>query len=602
MPILQGLITGTLGYDLKKEFFSNSFMFREVETYNYEIYSVDFLNSTAQQIQNQIQAQFSQVYSGDIRVKVFNTQNTFQFPSDSIKAAKYNVSVEIKKPVVNLSGQFPELTGNFYSGIDYNFWTNYGQYILDFKEDFGFSTKDNGNREFSHNIGFGLQTGWSGDNSVTGRKIYAQNIASGIFGNDQNTPYGLSTMVKEITGLGNNTVFRNYYNESYDLLRNVYTFSRKREELPFSDTNIVFNLSNSLNLNSEGMIEVSEKASTLGKIDYNLAKNNLETYYANSYSRCSSFYNSFYNMSVILQDGQYSGNGLNNSNLLPLINTPIKLVKFYDTNSMAANYDVTYTNNPTFSGDGTVTSQTIQFDINPYNLVEATHTFDYTLNRIINNSGYYTTLFANTTGSSKATVSNYYSTYFAGSNNAYNSFPNLNLTKVNAEFPNIKTRTSVKFTYSNNPTYFVNINGITFNVIDSNVEIKKPTDIVNEYKIVNRPTNKSILSYAYQSEKGEISINVKATLGKQHNVFSPDGVGSFGILVDNGLSGYTLLALLQALYKYAGQIFLNQFNYPIVAFNWFISDSKYSFNSDGGLTVQLNYCYTLKKRNAANYP
>jgi uncharacterized protein YdhG (YjbR/CyaY superfamily) len=201
-----------------------------------------------------------------------------------------------------------------------------------------------------------------------------------------------------------------------------------------------------------------------------------------------------------------------------------------------------------------------------------------------------------------STIQNYYSTYFAGANNAYNLYPNLNLIKTAASFPNIKTKASVKFTYSNNPTYFVNINGIIFNVIDATVDVKKPTDIVNEYKIVNRPTNKSILSYGYQSEKGEITINVKASLGKQHNAFAPDGIGSFLNLVDTSSSGYTLLALLLALYKYAGTIFLQQFNYPTTAFNWFISDSKYSFDSDGGLTVQLNYFYTLKKRNYTNYP
>lgn len=587
-------ITGTLGYSLKRDFLANAIAFREVETFNYEIYSVDFAGMSANTIQNQIKNQFSSVYSGDIHVSVFDTQNSYTYPSDSIRASKFNVVVEIKKPVSNLSTLFPELNGNYYQGLDSNFWTNNGQYLLDFKESFTFATNTNGNKEFNHDISFGLQTGWAGSNTVSGRRAFSQNIASGIFSNDKNTTFGLYTMVGDVASIADSGQFRNYYNESYDLIRNVYGFSRKRELLPFSDTNIIFNLTNSINMNENGMIDVSEKATTQGKIDFSLAKSSLDSYFASSYSRCQNVYNEFYNTGVILGDSIYSSGGLMYPTLLPLINTPIKTVKFYDSRSLSANYDVSYTNNPTYSGDGTITSQNIEFNIDTFNKVEATHSFEFGVNRVMHDASYFSTLMNSVTGSSPSTISNYYSSAPFTSVKAI--YPNINLIKSSATFPNIKTKSSVKFLYSNNPSYFLTVNGFSFRIFDYTVEETKPVDIVQEYKVINRPTKKSVLSYAYQTEKGQITINFKISLGKDTSQFYPDYVGNFDS------NNANLQTAMQAIYKFGGQLFLTKFNYPIVALNWFISDSRYNFDSDGNLTVQLNYTYTLKKRPAPNYP
>ena len=232
MATLQGLVTGTLAYSLKREFLGSAVALRDVETYDYEIFSVDFSGLSANQIQTQIKNQFYQIYSGDVKVNVFNTQNSYQFPSDSIRSTKYNVSVELKKPVQNLSSMMPELNSGYYSGIDSSFWFSYGQYLLDFKEEFGFATNSNGNREFNHQVSFGLQTGLPNTDSQTGRKSNAQNIASGIFANDKNTTFGISTLSGIVSSIADNTVYRNYYSESYDLFKNSYSFSRKREMLP----------------------------------------------------------------------------------------------------------------------------------------------------------------------------------------------------------------------------------------------------------------------------------------------------------------------------------------------------------------------------------
>lgn len=606
MSILQGLVTGTLGYEQKKEFLSNSFMFRTVETFNYEIYSVDFSGMSQNQIQNQIKNQFSQIYSGDIQVKVFSTAHAFQYPTDSIRAAKYNVSVEAKQSLsqTTLAAQFPELESGNYKGIDSTFWSNYGKYILDFKEDFSFSTTSNGTKEFGHNLSFGLQTGWVGGSTANGRKVYAQSIASGIFGNDKNIKetngnFGIVTMIGEITGLGDSGLFRNYYSESYDLLKNSYSFARRRETRPYSSGGSVYNLNHSINLNEDGTIDISEKAEANAKIDFSLVKRDLELFSGGAYSRCRDIYNQFYdfnnntnNAKIILSDSQYSSSLP--VTLLPLINTPTKINKNYDVNQLLASYDISYTNNPTYSSDSTVTSQTFEFSVGEYGTVDAIHSFDYIVNRVVNSSGYYTTLFANTTGQSPVYASQYYLSNYAKIKALY---PNLNLIKATVDWPNIKTKATAKLYYSNNPTYFQTTNGVAFKVLDYKVDKKLPPDIINEYKIINRPNHKSILSYGYQSEKGEISISIRASVGKNSSQFYPDGVGGFSLL--NG--SLSLSDYLQALYKFGGQVFLAQFNFPTVAFNWFISDSRYTLDSEGEINVTLNYTYTLKKRYYENY-
>jgi hypothetical protein len=200
----------------------------------------------------------------------------------------------------------------------------------------------------------------------------------------------------------------------------------------------------------------------------------------------------------------------------------------------------------------------------------------------------------NTTGSSPSAVMNYYQTNFS---NIYNTFPAMNMIKNNFTWPNIKTKGSAKFEYSNSPKYFVNVNGLLFNMLDYTVVNSKPVDIVNEYKIVNRPTKSSLMSYAYQSEKGTITIDMKTLIGKQSTQFSPDGVGNFATI-----NGTTLGPYVMALYLFGGQVFMKQFGFPTVAFNWFISDSNYSFDSHGALNLSLEYTYTLKKRLASDFP
>lgn len=592
MPQLHGLIQGTLGYDLKKDFLANAIYYREVETFDYQIYAVDFLNKSPSDIQGQIKNEFSANYSGDVNVKVFNVPGSYQYPNDSLRAAKYNVSIEriTNLSEENLSFQNPELNTDKYEGLDVEFFANYANRLLDFKEDFSFATKENGNREFVHNISFGVRS-LGKDNSDT--RETAKGIAQDIFNKDKLTPYGLATMQGEVENLANGERFKNYFFESYDLQKHKYSFGRRREEFPLDSPNTTSNYTHILNMTENGIIEVSEKGSFIGNKSFFESKTAMESSLDGSFNRCNEFYQKFYNKNILGQDSQYAAANFNQ----PLIDTPVKKIQNNNSNRMAADYEVTYTNDPRFSGNGTMTSQNINFRINEFDQVEVTQTFDYTINRIINNEGYITNLLANTTANKEQIIGDYYALYYPG---IKSKFPKINLLKSSFSAPNIKTKYSASFSYSNSLIYFITLNGVEFRMLDYTVENKTPNDIINEYKVINRQNKESVLSYGYQTEKGQILIKINARVGKNSRCFYPKEVGSFEAVGPDG--NYSLAVCLTALYKFGGSVFLKQFDFPTQAFNWFISDANYSIDSEGALSVELNYVYTLKKRNGPNHP
>ena len=591
--MLSGLVTGTLGYSLKREFLANAIALRDVEVYNYDFYSVDAANQNASTIQALITKQFTGLYSGDINVSVFNTDHTQSFNSDSLRAARFHVTIEVRKPIYNLASMQSELSTPYYSGLDAAFFTGNGPYLTEFKESFSFATNTNGNREFAHDISFGLRTGWgSGGATSTGRKAFAQGIASGIFASDKNTTFGIATMSGIVSTLADTGNTRNYFSEAYDLMKNTYSFSKRRELLPFDASSGVVNLNNSFNMNADGTIDVSEKGYIQGKIDFSQTKAALESYLSSSFTRCSGVYSQFYTSGISLQDNQYSG--LSWNSLLPLINTPMKTVKTFDARGISAGYDVSYTNNPTVTGNYATITQLVEFEIDLYDRLDASHTFDFVVNRVQNNSGYFTTLMNAVTGSSPAYMKNYYSGYYPEIAAKYDEF---NLIKTTATWPNIKTKSSVRLSYSNNPSFFITYDGMFFRILDYSIDDRRPVDVVNEYKVVNRPTKMSVLNYGYQTEKGEVVVNMKISLGKQSSVFYPDGKGTFGVY-----EGYPISRWLQSIYKFGGELLMQQFNYPTTSLNWFLSDSKFNTDGEGNMTVQINYVYTLKKRLASNYP
>lgn len=553
-----GIMTGLLGYSLKKEMLGDSLFYRETATFTYEIYSIASPINPLQ-IQSGIQNEFRAKYSGDINVRVFNQPSDYSFPNDSLRASKFNVEVQVRSVPASLSTWSSELNSSSgYRGLNEAFFVGSGKDLNDFKEDFSFETSENGVQSFGHNLSFGLRTG---------TKQAAASIATSIFSGDRDNSFGISNMIGSIGVIADSGTYQNYYTESYDVIRNQYSFSRKRDILPSGVSNYLFNTTHILELADDGIVRVSEKGHVQGKMSFLQAQQGGDSLLGNSYARCSGFYGIYSPLSTNLSSS------LNNS---PLINTPLKTVRMNNRMSMTSDYEVMYTNNPLYNANAYMQEETMEVSDLDLGIVDLKHSIEFSINR--RNS---TTNLSNLIDAAVIASPSRASGYFTPA-----VWP-LKQIKKNITWPNRKTKTAkVMVEYSNNPKYFFTINGVSYRVLDYKINRTEPVDIITEYKVINRPTKLSVINYAFQTEKGEIQIVIDASIGRKSDEFAT-GVG-----FRTDLGGY-----IANLYNFAINLFFDDFNGQLpLAFTYYLKDVKYSYGSDTGvLQMTLVFSYSLKK-------
>lgn len=556
MAVTSGLITGLVGFSLKKEMMGDAIFFRETSTFSYEIYSTDFSGIHPQTIQNNIFNEFKAKYSGDINVKVFSQPADYLFPNDSIRVAKFLVDVQVKS-VPNIGTWQPDLgTGqSYYKGLDSSFFQNSGKQLLDFKEDFSFETADNGVQTFLHNLSFGL---------LTGSKPLAIAIASGIYANDKDTTFGISNMVGGISTIADSSLYRNFYAETYDTIRNVYSFQRKRDILSSGASTYVYNLVHVLDVKEDGIMDVTEKGIVKGKLTYLQAQQGADSLISTAYGRANSFYGTYSSLA----------NNFSTAVSLSLVNLPVKVTRVLNRQAIAVDYEVSYTNSPLFISNGSMIEEVIDINELAIGLVSVKHTIDFSINKRTSSTDF-STLISSSIVDSPTKVSGYYTP----------SLWPIKHIKKEIVWPNRKPKGArVIMEYSNNPKYFVTINGTSFRSLEYKITNTLPVDIVTEYKVINRPTKLSVLNYAYQTEKGQISIAIDAGIGRNPDEF----ITSFRTDIGN---------MISVLYTYATQLFFNEFRGTIpLAFTYFLQDVKYTYNSDSGvLQLTVVFTYSLKK-------
>jgi hypothetical protein len=553
MPILrQGINTGLLGYSLRKEFLGESLYLREIQTFSYEIFALDMASGKSENIERNIYNEFRNKYSGDIFVKSFEIPSEYNFPNDHIHVGKFRVAVEVRNSGSSLN---TDLTGSYYSGLNSTFWSSYGRVLDDFKEEFTFETQDNGNEVFGHDINFSL---------LTGNRATAVSIASGIFAQDRNTNFGIATMVGIGAQIADTNNYQDFYTEVYDEIRQAYRFNKRREIFPFSGTLGGYALSHVMDFKEDGTFDVLERGNVQGKLTFSQAQQTTETLITGAYNRCNSFYTTY--------------NSLATSSPYALITLPVKLTKNYNRQSFSSDYEVLYTTNPTFNANGVSIDELFDFEANEINIATFKHNLNFSANRRVATTDF-ATLINNAVGYSPTRANNYYATLGA----LYSPTKPLKQIRQDMSWPNRTNKASASFEYSNHPRYFTTINGVTFYFVDYKVQNVKPVDIINEYKIINRPSKSSVINYAYQTEKGQIVVTLDGSLGRNANEF-----------MTGFRSGYS--ASLLALYKFGIQVFMEQFFNTIpTSFTYFLADLKYSLNQDGILNVMLTFSYTLKK-------
>lgn len=563
MPVtLNGVTTGLLGYTLRKELLGEGLVYREVEVYDYELYATPSNLGTGisgyYEIEAHIKNHFSNV-SGDINVKVLDSPSDYSMPNDHLRVGKFNVQVEVKRAADYLGNANPEISGNYFKGLDANFFNNYSTIVNNFTEEFVLETEENGGKIFNHSFSFTLQSG--GKNKAT-------EIASGLFQQDKDNAFGITSLVD--IGIANTGTHVNYYTETYDLVRNTFSFNKKREVLPISGSTYTYNLNHSVDFKSDGIIDVTERANIQGRLSFEQAKAGFNSLHPSAFNRCNSIYNTYKNFVAGTTVGE------------SLISFAMASSRTLNKPAMNIDYDVTYTNNPNIiaSNSGSL-EKILEVEINENRQVTINHTYNFLFlhNPVSQNLDvvYIPQLIAAQT-TSPVEVSNFYN-----SSVFYNpSWPTMNMVRMSATTPNRRKNFNTSFTYTNNPIYFITIDSVTYRMLEYKINNNKPIDIINEYKIINRPNKSSILNYAYQTEKGSKNISLTAKLERVGNTISSPRND-----LDDNINSLYLFAIQKVMEDFIGS--------SMLALTYYLSDVKYRVNSDNELGIDLTITYVTKK-------
>lgn len=567
--LLNSMQTGMLQYSKKKNFLGPGFTFSEFETFLIDCFVTDFNNYSPTLLQNEIQNTFSNLYSGNVYVRTFQIPGGYNDPkNDGIRTARFQVQIENRLPIVNLSAIQPELTGNNYAGINSNFWSSYGPNFNSFTENYDYSKKDDGMLSTEHSISFSVLTG--SYSLATGIASYIYN--ADISGASSNAFYtNLSSTIITPNSLIDTNKTRQYYTESYDLIKNNYAFTKHTDYPPLlseNNYNVNKNVKNTIILSEDGITTVSEEGKIKAYLDFNQAILEFSTTQSNNdiFNRCNNFYNNFSSLANIT-------NGVLN-------NWTIKNEVVYNKPGLMLDYNISYTDNPNFSGVfDSIVQKTIKIDLIEDKYINIEHSYDFTrlAHITLAQTGIMMSAILAADLESGPLITGIYQ-----NSEVYNPYlPIIPRIKESFSLPNRKRTFNANFIYSNQPIFFLNINGTIYPKLEWKITDNTPDNMVQEYKVINRPSQTSVLSYAYQTTKGSKIININGYLTRNYG--------------QTFTSPQSIKAQFIPLFNWGVQQLMNTFNNQnILAFNYYLNDVKLSFTSENEYQMSIEIVYTQK--------
>jgi hypothetical protein len=570
----QGIYTGLLGYSSKKEYLGNALQHREIETLTLEIYGTDLFNTA--NLSSYLKSTISQAigaFSGDINIVSLSAPISQETKEDNIRFCKYITTVEVRKTGDFLGSHTGEFSENkYYAGIKSTI-TGYYKYLDEFSESFNFETKEDGGKSYSHVLNLTLRSG----DSQKSTKTLAQEVASGLFTTD-NLISGFSFygFTGALLDYADYSTSKNYFTENYDLFKNTFSFEKKKELAPSNLGTSTHNVARSLDMGEDGIVNVTENITVVGRFSFAQAEAGFSTLYGQSFNRCNDALQSWVN-----QFGYTS--------IDALMNQPVDVSKTLNKPALTINSTIKFSNDKSWSTKFRKEINTT-LDRNEASYVDITDSIRYAalqpkqadyLNLIIENGQTMPQIVAGERSDSRTRCQNLYANY-----GYYNPSFKTNIVCLSSdyEFPTRGKAFSATFKYTTNPIYQVSLDGVDgFRIIDAKISETKPADIFNEIKIINRPTNKSVIDYAYQSTEGKINVSLDATIERPN--------------ANNLLSPYAVpVSKLVALKKLAKKLALNRLlNLNGFKTTWFLSNFEYSFSSKNTINMGLEITYTNKK-------
>jgi len=573
--ILEQLNTGLLSYSRTKNLLGPGLEFRETEVIKLSCFILDYNYISPTLLTNEITSLFNNIYSGNIYVNVFNiVPEINSVTSDFTRGIKFNVEVENRLPVSDNFISQPELTGNnLYTGINGPFWTQYGTMINSFSENFNYDKRNDGSIESNHNISFNLLTGGYNIASGIANYVYNGDIGSEGFYTSLTTNLIFTT---GISGLIDPTLVRQYYTENYDTLRNNYSFN-KRTEYPslLSENNnqITKEIKNTMVLDDNGIITITENGKIKAFLNFTQAINEFNSTVLNNniYNRCVNMYNSLTGF------GNITGNS-------QLNNYPIKNDIIYNKPGLILDYSISFNDDPNFYFIyDTVTEKVIEVELIEEKYINITHSYDFT--RLAHITSGQTGIMMNAITGADIESNNIIPIYYSGSQ-LYNSFlPNIPRIRESFSLPVRHRNFNAKFIYSNEPIYFLNINNNTYPKLQWKINNEIPSDMVNEYKIVNRPQQTTVLSYSYQTSPGMKTISINGYLTRNYgNTFtSPQNINS----------------QFYPLFLWGINMIMSTFsNQQVLAFSYYLDACSIKFDSENNFEMSISVKYVIKRYEA----
>ena len=585
IPAGQGTYTGLLGYDRVFEHFGDTTLpYRVIETYTYEVIDTDFAN--LDDLSSYFSPKFAEmlgIFSGDINVTSLDYPNSHDMKEDLVRFQKHNLSVERRTVAdFNRSSEYGLSKNASLSNI-----LPHHEILEDFSDSFSFGLSSNGDKTYSHDISFTIR---SGDTSAPFSLIKekATVIAKELLDND---PTNLSVLAFDNYGdFVSSGTARSYYNESFDELKNAFTFSKKRDVLPSYSGDYAHNLSHTINYSALGVFNVEEKIKVEGKLEYLQAQNGFEIMLVGSKGRCEGILTNYLGMADKIGGG--SSTPSNNS----LVRT--KLSKTFNIPNLTVEGSLSYTNDPAkfegFSRDENFNVSRAQNGV-----LSIGHEIQYSLyNHISGNMDVQIVSGANDIVGvlaadreasfplARAILEN-----VTGLNSISTG---LTRTKTNVKSEDRKKTHSINISYSNDPVYDMSqlIDPFTssaiggFNMMSVDISDQRPADIINEYKIINRPSKTSVLSYGYQQEPARVSISFKGNIPRRSDSKTDNFITPL----------YYPTTEANQLLKYGQYLFLSTNLLPYgSAFNYYLADIKYNFTSSNDFGMTLEFAYSKKR-------
>lgn len=593
MPITtpQGTYTGLLGYDREYEYLGDSNLpFRIVENYTYEVFDtqLDRTEDLAPYFKTQFAAQL-QYFSGDVNITSLEYPQSEALNEDGMRFQKFNITIQSRT-----LGTFFEEDEDGYqntknAGLG-DVVAGWSDMLKDFSEKFSFSFSEEGNKNYSHSLNFSLITGTSGTppTLITGAsdvRNTAGQIAAAVFAKDFEAELSLTGFTGYVNYVGSDS--KQYTSETFDELAHTYSFQKNREIFPYSSGLYTHSMDHAINYDADGYFRITESLSVFGKKDYQQALDGFNSLTGGSSGRCAE---------KIAQYAPIVYKQTNDSSAA--VSSGIKQVslsKVFKIPELIVDGSVVFTNNPSYI-DNITKSDELSVERDSNGTLKMNHSFNYSLlgfvdgvtdTKAVSGSNNILQLIA---GDRAGSISTCQSTYSNLTGVTGRRHPDaLTLVESNITAPVRGKAYSASFSFSDDPIYDLSkiVNPFTqtqitgFKTMDVSLDQTEPKDIIEEYKIINRESKQSVLSYGYQQEPGSISISCRGQLVRPaQNLFEQFKLPT-GEAVD--------------LLKYSKGLFLNHVMYDEKLYNYFLRGSSYTFGSENTFDLNLDFVYTRKR-------